>query len=80
MDSDCATEVCENHTVCRITGFCISNQAYTDTEFVDTATLEPSAAVTRQTVTEEEAMTYVWRILCSPESKRSLEQENARIK
>lgn len=79
-EKDCVLEVGEACTVCTITGFCVREKVYADTEFADTVMLGTGESSPKSNLVEYEMVyMHVSKILCSDDARQCLEQEKARV-
>lgn len=81
-ESECRLEIDESNMVCTITGFCVRERVYAETEFADTVGTEASGSVQSPVanfVEYEAVYMHIHKILCSQDARMCLEQENMRV-
>jgi hypothetical protein len=79
-EKDCVLEVDNCSTVCTITGFCVKEKMFAETEFADTVILQRGSSSPRSRQVEYEmVLMHVSSVLCSDDARQCLAQENARV-
>lgn len=75
----CMLETDNCSSVCTITGYCVAERVYADTEFTDTVILVSNDSPKPKFVEYEAVYMHISKILCSEDARQCLEQEKTKV-